>query len=230
VVEEMRLEPGGATTIRLRPLRGPGLRFRAGQFSWIALERTPFSQNEHPFSIASSAARPHEVQFTVKQLGDFTGHVHEIPPGTRAYIDGPFGNFGVGWEAATELLLAAGGIGVTPVMSILRTMADTDDRRKVTLVYGNNDWDGVVFRDELDELVGRIDLEVVHVLARGHEGWEGEVGFITTDLLRRLLPAEVDGLQAYVCGPPPMMAAVERSLAEAGVPHRQIHSEIFQFV
>jgi predicted ferric reductase len=231
VVEEIKPEAGDAVTIRLRPVReGVALRFRAGQFSWITLSSTPFAQNEHPFSISSSAARPQFVEFTIKELGDFTRHVHELPPGTRAYLDGPFGNFGVGWEAASQLLLVAGGIGITPNMSILRTMADTGDRRPVTLIYGNNDWDSVVFRDELAQLTDQLDLRVVHVLAKGHEGWEGEVGFITAEILEQGLPADHSGLQAYVCGPPPMMAAVERALFELGVPPRQVHSELFTFV
>jgi predicted ferric reductase len=231
VVEEVKPEAGDAVTIRLRPVReGVTLRFRAGQFSWITLSSTPFAQNEHPFSISSSAARPQFVEFTIKELGDFTRHVHELPRGTRAYLDGPFGNFGVGWEAAGQLLLVAGGIGITPNMSILRTMADTDDRRPVTLIYGNNDWDSVVFRDELAQLTDQLDLTVVHVLAKGHEGWEGEVGFITAEILQRGLPADHRDLQAYVCGPPPMMAAVERALFELGVPPRQVHSELFTFV
>ncbi|MDQ1373179.1 MAG: hypothetical protein QOJ09_517, partial [Actinomycetota bacterium] len=180
VVEEMKPEAGGAVTIRLRPVRDSvRMRFRAGQFSWITLGPTPFAQNEHPFSISSSAARPQRVEFTVKQLGDFTRQVPGLPPGTYAYLDGPFGNFGVGWEAASQLLLVAGGIGITPNMSMLRTMADTDDRRPVTLVYGNNDWETIVFRDELEQLAGLLDLTVVHVLAQGHDGWDGEVGFIT---------------------------------------------------
>ena len=228
VVEEIEPQPGGAVTVRLRAERG-GLRFRAGQFSWLTFSSS-FSQNEHPFSISSSAARPERIEFTVKQLGDFTARIGEVPIGTRAYLDGPFGNFGVGWEAAEQLLLVAGGIGVTPQMSILRTMADTSDPRPVTLVYGNNDWDGVVFREELEQLTGLLNLTVVHVLATGHPGWEGDVGFITTDILRRHLPADVRGLQAYVCGPPPMMAAVERSRIEAGVPPRQVHTERFNIV
>jgi predicted ferric reductase len=229
-VLEMKPEPGGAVTVRLEPEWGKGLRFRAGQFCWITLGRGPFSQNEHPFSIASSSARPRCVEFTVKQLGDFTATIGDIPPGTRAYLDGPFGNFGVGWESAEQLLLVAGGIGITPNMSILRTMADTSDPRPVTLVYGNNDWDGIVFRDELASLEQQLHLTVIHVLAKGHPGWEGDVGFINADILRRGLPDDFGGVQCYVCGPPPMMAAVEKALIGLGVPPRQVHSELFTFV
>jgi predicted ferric reductase len=229
VVDQVRPEPGGVVTLRLRATRGRGLRFRAGQFSWITLDSV-FVPNEHPFSIASSAARPEEVEFTIKELGDFTRQLGGVIEGSRAYLDGPFGNFGVGWESAGQLLLVAGGIGVTPCMSILRTMADTSDPRPVTLIYGSNDWETIVFRDELEELRRRFDLKVIHVLARGHEGWDGDVGFINLDILRRGLPDDLSGVQCYVCGPPPMMAAVEHALFEAGVPPRQVHSELFTFV
>jgi predicted ferric reductase len=229
VVDHVRPEPGGVVTLRLRPVRHKGLRFRAGQFSWITLD-SAFVQNEHPFSIASSAARPDQVEFTIKELGDFTRQMSGVIEGSRAYLDGPFGNFGVGWESAGRLLLVAGGIGVTPCMSILRTMADTADPRPVTLIYGSNDWDTIVFRDELEELRRRFDLTVVHVLAKGHEGWEGDIGFINSDILQRALPDDMGDLQCYVCGPPPMMAAVEKALFGLGVPHRQVHSELFTFV
>ena len=229
VVEQVKPEPGGVVTLRLRATRGKGLRFRAGQFSWITLD-SPFVPNEHPFSIASSAARPEEVEFTIKELGDFTGVVAGAIEGSRAYLDGPFGNFGVGWESAGRLLLVAGGIGITPSMSILRTMADTSDPRPVTLIYGSNDWETIVFRDELEELRRRFDLSIIHVLAKGHEGWEGDVGFINKDILQRGLPDDMSSVQCYVCGPPPMMAAVEKALFALGVPHRQVHSELFTFV
>jgi predicted ferric reductase len=228
-LEEVRPEPGGVVTLRLRPARGKGLRFRAGQFSWITLD-SAFVPTEHPFSIASSSARPDQVEFTIKQLGDFTTEVAGAIEGSRAYLDGPFGNYGVGWEAAGQLLLVAGGIGITPNMSILRTMADLSDGRPVTLVYGNNDWETIVFREELERLAIDLDLTVIHVLAHGHEGWEGDTGFITTEILRRGLPDDLSGVQCYVCGPPPMMAAVERALIDAGVPPRQVHSELFTFV
>jgi predicted ferric reductase len=196
---------------------------------WLTVGST-FNQDEHPFSISSSAAHPELVELTIKRLGDFTAAVPSVAPGTTAYLDGPFGNFGVGWEAAGELLLVAGGIGITPMMSVLRTMDDGGDTRPVTLVYGNGTWDTVVFSDELQDLSTRLALRVVHVLMEPPPNWEGAVGFITAELLRAVLPDDTGGLQCYVCGPPPMMAAVERHLVAEGVPPRQVHAEIFTFV
>jgi 3-phenylpropionate/trans-cinnamate dioxygenase ferredoxin reductase subunit len=87
-----------------------------------------------------------------------------------------------------------------------------------------------VFREELDALPARLHLRVVHVLMEPPPGWEGAVGFITAELLRAVLPDDTGGLQCYVCGPPPMMTAVERHLVAEGVPPRQVHAEIFTFV
>jgi predicted ferric reductase len=229
IVDEVVPRGDGVVSLRLRPSRGSGRRFRAGQFMWLTVGST-FNQDEHPFSISSSAARPECVELTIKRLGDFTARVPAVAPGTTAYLDGPFGNFGVGWESAGELLLVAGGIGITPMMSVLRTMEDTGDSRPVTLVYGNGTWDTVVFGDELQDLATRLALRVVHVLLEPPPDWEGAVGFITPELLRAVRPDDMGGLQCYVCGPPPMMAAVERHLIAEGVPPRQVHAEIFTFV
>jgi ferredoxin-NADP reductase len=149
--------------------------------------------------------------------------------GRRAWLEGPFGNFGIGWDSAEHLVLIAGGIGITPIMSILRTMADTGDRRRTTLVYGNKTWDTTVFADELDRLQVTLDLRVVHVVEQPPPGWDGPSGFITQQLLEDLLPGDKAGVQSYVCGPPAMMAATERALIAAGVPPRQIHAELFTF-
>ena len=231
VVDRVVPQPGGAVSLQLRPLhpgRGLRLRFRAGQFAWLTLADTTFDPREHPFSLSSSAARPDRVEFTVKPLGDFTSRIAGYE-GNLAYLEGPFGNFGIGWDSAAHLVLVAGGVGITPIMSILRTMADTDDRRPATVIYGNKTWDTTVFADELEELARGLDLRVVHVLEQPPPDWDGPTGFIDAKLLGQVLPQDRSGVQCYVCGPPPMMAAVERALIASGVPPRQIHAELFTF-
>jgi predicted ferric reductase len=228
LIEEVVPQPGNTVSLRLRPEGHGGLRFRAGQFAWITIAGVPFDQHEHPFSISSAATRPARIEFTVKALGDFTAGMADVA-GRRAWLEGPYGNFGIGWDSASHLVLIAGGVGITPIMSILRTMADLGDRRRVTVVYGNKTWDTTIFADELDALTTRLDLHVVHVIEQPHEGWTGRTGFINQQLLEELLPVDASGVQCYVCGPPPMMAAVERALIAARVPPRQIHAELFTF-
>jgi len=85
-------------------------------------------------------------------------------------------------------VLIAGGIGITPMMSMIRTLADRGDRRPLVLLYGSRDWESVTFREELESLKTRLALTVVHVLSELPPGWTGEQGRITAEVFRRHLP------------------------------------------
>jgi predicted ferric reductase len=229
-VTGVRQEHGGAVTLVLDPDNHDGFRFRAGQFAWLTLGDSPFLGREHPFSISGSSQRAPRVELTVKALGDFTRRVQETRPGARAYVDGPFGSMSLdSIPDADRYFFVAGGIGVAPCLSMLRTLADRGDRRPHTLVYGTADWDGAAFREELAELASRLDLKVVHVLERAPLGWLGETGIVTRELLERHLPRSGRRV-CYVCGPPRMMDAVEGALATLGVPLEDLHSERFDLV
>jgi len=214
----------------LAPEGHAGMTFRAGQYAWLTIAETPFTLQQHPFSMISSEAAPERIEFGIKELGDFTGTIKQVPPGSRAYLEGPYGSFSLDPKAAGAVFVV-GGIGVTPALSMLRTCRDRGDRRPLLLIYANNRWDEVPFRQELEALREQLDLEIVHVLAEPPEGWEGERGFVTEDLLTRYLAGrrEMD-LQYFVCGPPPMMEIVERGLVAQGVPLSRRYSERFDLV
>jgi predicted ferric reductase len=230
-VAEVVDEGAGSWTLRLRPVGHAGVRFQPGQFAWLVVGGSTFSVQEHPFSFSSSAERgSEEVTFTIKELGDWTSQVGAIEPGTRAYVDGPYGAFSPDRAEGPGFLLAAGGIGVTPVLSILRTFADRDERRPVVVLYGGSDLDDLVFLDEMRAMGDRLALEVVPVPEEPPQGWEGESGFVDRDMLARHLPTRgVERWQCFVCGPPPMIDAVEDALEGLGVPPDHIHAERFEF-
>jgi ferredoxin-NADP reductase len=127
-------------------------------------------------------------------------------------------------------VLIAGGVGITPMMSMIRTLADRADKRPVILLYGNKDWDAVTFREELDALKQRLDLTIVHVLEKPPAGWTGEKGFINADMLARHLRPPFADHEYYICGPDVMMDAIETTLSELGVPLSKYHSERYSFV
>jgi predicted ferric reductase len=230
-VEGVRRERGGAFTLAVVPVGHAGLRFAPGQFAWVTLFGSPFGDREHPFSFSGSAENAGRLEFTIKALGDFTRRVPESAPGDRVWIDGPFGAISADRRSrAKGFAFVVGGIGVTPAMSHLRTFADRGERRPLVLVYASNDWDSVTFREELEGLRPRLGLRLVHVLARPHEGWAGEAGFVGEELLRRHLPPPEAGWEVLVCGPPPMMDAVERDLWRMGYPAGTYHSERFDLV
>jgi predicted ferric reductase len=227
-VKEVIEERGDSWTLVLTPVGHEGLTFDAGQAAWLTLGDSPFVIEEHPFSFSSSAEQTETLEFTVRELGDFTYTVGSIAAGTRAYVDGPYGTIGLSCLGDCGCVLIAGGVGSAPLMSIMRTLADRHDERPVLLFYGSRTWDEVIFREELDALENRLNLRVVHVLERPPDGWSGEVGYITAEVLERHLPDDRSRLQYLICGPPSMIRLVERSLRHLGAPRKRIHTELYE--
>jgi len=218
-------------TLELRPKGHNGFRFQPGQFAWLTLRSSPFADREHPFSISSSAAQTGKLSFTIKNLGDFTAQIKDIQPGEIAYLDGPYGSFTIDRHPhAPGFVFIAGGVGVTPVMSMLRTMADRGDQRPAVLLFGSNTWEAITFREELESLQARLNLKVVHVLAKPPQDWTGERGFINLEILQRCLPKPALRYEHFICGPDPMMDAVEKGLRQLGVDYGDFHSERFNLV
>jgi predicted ferric reductase len=229
-VTEVRKERGETTTLVMQPEGHSGLRFSPGQFGWLTLWGSPFRITAHPFSFSSSAAAAdRRVEMTIRNLGDFTSRIHKVSVGQRVYLDGPYGAFTIGNPADMHVLIA-GGIGVTPMMSMIRTLADRGDKRPVILLYGSKDWDSITFRDELEALKQRLKLTVIHVLANAPAGWTGEQGFINAELFKRHLPPPYARHEYFICGPNVMMDAIEKALAEMNVPMSKYHSERYSFV
>jgi predicted ferric reductase len=229
-VTEVRKERGDTTTLVMQPEGHPGLRFSPGQFGWLTLWGSPFRITAHPFSFSSSAAAADQrVEMTIRNLGDFTSRIHQVSVGQRIYLDGPYGAFTIGNPADMHVLIA-GGIGVTPMMSMIRTLADRGDKRPVILLYGSKDWDSITFREELEALKQRLDLTVIHVLANPPADWTGEQGFINAEMFKRHLPPPYAGHEYFICGPNVMMDAIEKALAEMNVPMSKYHSERYSFV
>ncbi|MEX1024663.1 MAG: ferric reductase-like transmembrane domain-containing protein [Planctomycetota bacterium] len=229
-VAEVRAERGDTNTLALEPVGHGGLRFEPGQFAWIKLHRSAFTLEEHPFSFTSSAERRDRIEFGIQAVGDFSSAIPDVPPGTRAYVDGPHGAFTIDRHPAAGYVLFAGGIGVAPFLSVLRTMADRKDPRPVLLFYANTAWEDLAYREDIEELRERLDLDVVYVLEDPPEDWQGERGYVTPELLDRHLPAAAVGRNYMLCGPPPMMDAVNKALVERDVPHARIRLERFALV
>jgi predicted ferric reductase len=232
-VERVTAERSNTWTLTIKPAGHAGIKFMPGQFAWLIAGQSPFAEAEHPFSISSSAARSDSLDFTIKELGDFTRTIKDLRSGEKIYLDGPFGAFSIDRHPhAPQYAFIAGGVGITPIMSMLRTLADRGDQRPLVLIYANKEWEGIIFREELEALRKKLNLTLVHVLEKPPADWTGETGFINQSILDRYLPKEKarNAVEVFLCGPPPMMDAVETLLAKIGVPLGDFHSERFNFV
>lgn len=226
-------QPGQSWSLTLAPDGHPGFKFQPGQFAWITAWNSPFADTEHPFSFSSSAEKKGEIEFTIKELGDFTRRIKEMQPGQVVYVDGPYGSFSVDRHGhAKGFVFIAGGIGITPILSMLRTLADRGDKRPLTLLYANKTLDQAAFRGEIDHLRSRLNLTVIEVPETPPEGWKGPSGYINQALLKKYLPQERkrDAYEIFICGPKPMMDAVEIALEKLGVFSGDYHSERFDLV
>src|ERR1700716_1670037 len=155
-VSDVRRERGDTTTLVTQPDGHPGFHFNPGQFGWLMVWGSPFKITGHPFSFSSSAAaKGGRVEMSIRNLGDFTKEIQRVPVGKRVYLDGPYGAFTIGNPADMHVLIA-GGVGVTPMMSMIRTLADRGDKRPVILLYGSKDRESITFCEELEVLKARL--------------------------------------------------------------------------
>ncbi|MBA2670649.1 MAG: oxidoreductase, partial [Gemmatimonadetes bacterium] len=143
-------------------------------------------------------------------------------------LDGPHGAFSIDRYPAVGYVFIAGGVGITPIMSFLRTMVDREDPRPVMLIYADKVWDDVAYREELEKVKETLDLDLLYVLEEEpNEDWEGETGFIDAELLEKHMPGEEFHRFFFVCGPEPMMNSVHEGLLHHGIPEAHIQMERF---
>jgi predicted ferric reductase len=196
-VAEVVEEGPGVVSLRLTGRRLDRLHAAGGQFSLSAL----------PTSTS--------LRITVKALGDFTGRIGRLRPGTRVIAEGPFGTFTAAARRRDKVLLIAGGIGVTPIRTLLDEL-----HGELVVVYRVLRENDAVLRAELEQTGAE-----VHVVAGDHATDEGR-HLLSPDHLRSLVP-DVAEREVYLCGPPAMTAAIEHTVRALEIPRKFVHVERF---
>jgi len=221
--------PVGRDTVTLE-LERPGapLRHEPGQFAFLRLHADAVSGEGHPFTIASAPTEP-RLRFTIKASGDYTARVPDVKVGDRATVHGSFGHFSYRFKGGSRLLMIAGGVGITPMLSMLRHLEATGDPRPVTLIWGVRSEADILYRQELAKMAARRgNLRIVYVLSEQTDA-PGERGFIDRPMLDRLLGPPEREATVFLCGPPVMMRKVSAALHGLGIPRRRVHVERFSF-
>jgi len=233
-VVALQPEHGHSATMMIEPIGHDGFAFEPGQFGWIIVNASPFSRRFHPFSFSSEGdVDPGgRVGITIKAAGDFTDRIREVAEGSRVYVDGPHGVFSIDERQAQGYVFIAGGVGITPLFSMVLTMRERGDVRPIMLFYANSRLEDVIFREELEELEASMpNLTVVHVLGEAPPEWTGKSGRITPELFKECLPPrQYRRFEYFICGADRMMDAMEEALVSVGVPYSQINTERFGMV
>lgn len=209
-------------------------RFKPGQFVTLDL---PIGSGgatvNRCYTIASSAARPHRIAITVKRVpgGPASNWLHDtMAPGRELRAVGPMGDFTPADRPAAKYLFLSGGSGITPLMSMARTLEDLAVERDVVFVHAARTPVDIVFRAELEAMARSAGFRLAFVCetAGGEPHWAGFTGRLSLPMLRLIAP-DLTERDVYVCGPAPFMAAGRAMTAEAGLDPARYHQESFDF-
>ncbi len=210
------------------PIRAKGVRYTPGQFFFITI-KVKGEDAIHHFSFSSSPTDKDYIEFTKRiTTSDFSQALNVLKPGAWAHLQGPEGSFTLP-RKERRLAFLSGGIGITPLRSMMRYMTVKEQVYDTVLLYGNNSYEDIAFREELQQMAAANPKLRVELILSGPEfptNWNGPRGFINKDLVKQLVPDHMERL-FYVSGPPRMVMALEEQLVALGVPENQVKRDSF---
>jgi len=202
-----------------------GFEYLPGQYLFLSVARNGVVLTK-PLSISSS---PHEdfLEVTKRLTGhDFSNALAGLHAGDEVYIDGPHGNFTFRGEHPKVGMLA-GGIGITPLMSMIKYCAHAGIHSNIILLYGNRSEDNIPFFEDLARLSeDNKNFKVVHTLSRAGDAWRGRRGHVDSEMIKEFIPDYRERV-FYVSGPPGLVMDCAQHLRSLGVNEGRIKTENF---
>lgn len=203
--------------VTLRPTTGPKVSHAPGQFIMIQFRSATITPEWHPFTISSAPSDPY-LTVSMKESGDWTATLGRLTAGTTAYIAGPYGQFSYHFLPKDDAgyVFIAGGIGITPLHSMITELLAQSSQKKITLLYSARTVEDFAFKSEFDQLATtHSNFKLVYVTGR-----------IDQACLQKEVPEQLQQ-HYFICGPKPMMSAMVHCLRGLEVNRSQIHFEEF---
>jgi glycine betaine catabolism B len=211
--------------------------FIPGQFVMVFFPEV-FGKKNRAYSIASSPNSPY-IDLTIKLYGVFTHHMWTLKEGSSWTLRGPYGHFILDMERKNDIILIGAGVGVTPLMSMLRWSTEEKIDRRFLLLYSNKTPRDIVFNEEI-QMIQKMNpnVKVVHTLTRLKQAprnmqqmWPGLTGRISAELIQEQVSDwQKEGAErptVYGCGPAAMLTTMEEVMLKLGWPKEEIHYEKF---
>ena len=219
-VEKVVVEGPGMVSVIMRGKQLAKLGAQGGQFfGWRFLAKG-HALISHPYSL-SAAPTAHYLRITVKDLGDHSRSLADLKPGTRVFMEGPYGAFTAGRASRKHVVLIGGGVGITPVRAIIEEFRNGVQLDVIVRVSRPEE---LILREELDYLAAQSDGSIrIHYLVGSRKIHPMDAKSITA-----LVPRFADS-DIYICGPAPLVNAVRDAAHEVGVPKNRFHDEAFAF-
>lgn len=220
-VHQVVAETDGVVSLVLRGRHLHELAAESGQFfRWRFLTPRTWT-SAHPFSL-SAPPEDDRMRITVKALGEGSRQVQALRPGTWVLAEGPYGAMTEQRRTQPSVLLVAGGVGITPMRALFETIDVPGER--LTLLYRASTAKDVIFRAELDEIARRRGARIIYQIGPSSDPHNA----LTAERLNQLVP-DLRHHDVYLCASPGLSQAMKAALYGAGLPHRQIHEEVFSF-
>ncbi len=210
------------------PVRGKGVRYQPGQFFFVTI-KVLGEDGIHHFSFSSSPTDRGYIEFAKRiTASDYSQALNAMTPGAWAHLRGPNGSFTL-QPTPRRLAFLSGGIGITPLRSMLRYKFDKKLPYDVVPLYSYNSYEDITYREDLDATPAAGSGVRVEYVLSGPDfppGWKGKTGFINKDVVRELVPDFAERL-FYISGPPRMVIALEEQLTGLPVPDKQTKRDSF---
>jgi NAD(P)H-flavin reductase len=192
--------------------------YQPGQFAFVSA----FGVGESPFGITSVAYRKEGLQFAVRRVGTVTNTLHQLEPGTKTGVRGPFGNFfPMADYKGKKIIIIGGGIGFAPLRPVITTMLDNrSDYADILILNGARTPADLCFSSEFEEWAKSPKTKVELTVDAGDENWKGRVALIP-DVVTELAPSP-DNTITIICGPPIMIRFTLTRLKDLGFGDDQI--------
>jgi ferredoxin-NADP reductase len=219
-VEKVVVEGPGVVSVIMKGNSLTSLNAQGGQFfGWRFLARGHFLMS-HPFSLSAAPTKNH-LRITVKDLGDHSRSLAMIKPGTRVFVEGPYGAFTAGRSTQPHVVLVGGGVGITPIRAL---MDEFKGGAQIDVVYRASKEEDLVLKQEMDYIADNSGGSIrVHYLVGSRKNHP-----MDADSLKALVPTFADS-DIYICGPEPLVSAVRKAAEDLGVPKNRFHDEAFAF-
>jgi predicted ferric reductase len=216
-VEKVIIEGPGVVSVVMKGRKLTDLSAEGGQFfGWRFAAKGHFLMS-HPYSLSAA----HYLRITVKDLGDHSRSLVHLKPGTRVFVEGPYGAFTAGRAKMPHVVLIGGGVGITPVRALID---EFKNGVQIDLIYRASKREDLVLKEELDYLQYHSNGSIrVHYLIGSRKEHP-----MDSKSLKALVPSFADS-DIYICGPGPLVEAVKEAADDLGVPKNRFHDESFSF-
>lgn len=222
VVKDIKKENENVMSVYIKGLGLSRLGIKPGQFVIARFLSGDLWREAHPFSVSNTDTDDY-IRLSIKAVGDFTSKIKGIKKGTKIILEGPYGRFIEDSAYKDEFLLIAGGIGITPLRSLVESLAAGGN--DAVLLYSARTARDLVFRKELDRIAKDKNIKV-HYFVNEQASWKGDKRKIDIDVIREYA-SDFAEREAFICGPPAMMKSLRKQLKSEGIKGKHIHSERF---